>query len=735
MLAKPEVKTEDIPRLSEGDPFRIEKRDGVAIVWFDLPGESVNTLRPGFEKHLDGVLGHLDKSGDIEAVVLASAKSENFVAGADLKALKQIETAGEGTRLSRTAQMGMDWLAEFPLPIVAAIHGSCYGGGLELAMACHARVASHAEVTRFGQLEVQLGLIPGAGGTQRLPRLIGLEDALKLILTGKRIPAERAEALGLVDEIVHPAILIDVALERAHRLASDGRKRRKGLDLKALLLEDNPVGRRVLFGQARERTLARTHGNLPAPLRAIDVIRTGIEEGKQHGLEAEAEAFGELAVSPESGQLRRLFFARQVLKKESGVDDPEVAPRPVRKVAVLGGGLMGAGIAYVTASRADLPVRLKDADPAPLREGLRTIRGLVDHQVEKGRMTRREADQVMAKIRPATEYTGFGRADVVIEAVFEDLDLKRQVLRQAAKHGSPEMIFASNTSSLPIQDIAEASEASERVIGMHYFSPVEKMPLLEVVVTPDTAPWVVATCVDLGKRQDKTVIVVNDGPGLYTTRILGPFLDEAVRVLLDGVPVETVDRALVQFGFPMGPLELLDQVGLDVVAEVSAVLHEAFGARMAPPPGLERLLEADRLGQKAGRGFYRYAGDGPKPDEAVYDILGLEPAPEAEHDLDDIASRCALAMVNEAAHCYGERILRSARDGDVGAVFGLGFPPFLGGPFRYVDAEGADAIVERMAGHRDELGDRFSPAPVLLELAEKGLRFYDEGAPEPGATG
>ena len=722
------------------EALRVERRDeGTAIIWFDVPGESVNTLRGGFEDAFERVLAELDKDKELQAVVLASGKKD-FIAGADVNMLDELETAGEAARLSRTSQMVMDWIDSFRLPIVAAIQGVCYGGGLEVALACAGRVAANDDSTRFGQLEVKLGLIPGAGGTQRLPQLIGLEPALNLILTGKRVAAGEARAMGLVDEVVHPAIVLDAAVERARHLAEEqGRGRRPGdrnRDLKALLLEDNPVGRRVLFRQARERTMARTHGKMPAPLKAIDVVRTGVEEGMKAGLAAESEAFGELVVSREAQALMHLFFAREALKKETGVGEG-VAPRDVEKVAVLGAGLMGSGIAYVTAGQASRPVRLKDVNHAALRSGLRNIYDNLTEQVAKGRMNEREQERAMARVRPTTDYSGFGQADVVVEAVFEDLDLKHNVLQEVEEHTGDDLIFASNTSALPIHKIAEASSHPEQVAGMHYFSPVPKVPLLEVVVSEQTATWVTATCVQLGKEQGKTVIVVNDGVGFYTSRILGPYLNEAAHLLASGRPVESIDKALEQAGFPVGPFKLLDEVGIDVAHKIAHVLSDAFGDRMRAPDALDAIIEDERKGRKNGRGFYRYERKGKAyerkgVDPGVYEVLGVDPQKAVSND--EIADRCILAMVNEAARCYGDGVLRSARDGDVGAVFGLGFPAFLGGPFHYVDHRGANAIVEQLEGYQEAFGVRFEPAPVLKELAANGAGFYDDGAARPGGA-
>jgi len=737
----------------EAEALRVERRDGgIAIVWIDVPGEEVNLLKRGFDQELNRVLDALEAAPGLAAVVLASAKPDSFIAGADVHVIRELESAEEASRLARAAQQMVERLASFAHPIVAAIHGTCLGGGLEMALACHERVASDHEKTELGQPEVRLGLVPAAGGTVRLPRLIGLEHALDLILSGKKIRAKQAKTLGLVDDVVHPSIVLDVALERAKRLATSADKHAPGLAertrnaigsaanperLKELLLEDNPAGRKLLFGIARKKVLARTHGKMPAPLRALEVIKQGVDDGVDAGLRAEAKAFGELAVSSEAKNLIDLFLANNDLKNEPGAD---AEPRDVRKVGVLGAGLMGGGIAFVTAADADVPVRMKDVDHGKIRRGLSAIRDALSERVEKRAMTKQESERALHMVRPTTDYSGFGRVDVVIEAVAEKLDLKRKVVREVEERAKPEMIFASNTSSIPISEIAEASKRPEQVIGMHYFSPVQKVPLLEVVVGERTAPWVVATCVALGKRQGKTVIVVNDGTGFYTTRILGPYMAEAGRLLTEGVAVERIDHALVEFGFPVGPIRLLDEVGIDVAHEIGGMLRAAYGERMVAPGVLERMVAEDRLGKKKGRGFYRYEKqedgtferENEKVDESVYELLGVKP--ESQSDEQEIARRCVLAMVNEAVRCYENGVLRSARDGDVGAVFGLGFPPFLGGPFRYVDQQRAETLVSQLEEYSGRFGDRFAPPDLLRRLAAEEIRFHSEAAPRPGDT-
>lgn len=719
----------------DSNMFRLQTRpDGVLLALVDVPGESVNTLRGDFAAEFDKLCDAIEATVP-KAVVLASGKRNGFIAGADIKLLRGVATEEQAAELSRTGQGVVARLARSSIPVVAAIHGACLGGGLEIALACHGRVASLHPKTRLGLPEVQLGLLPGLGGTQRLPRLIGVQAALDLMLTGRQLDARRARRLGLVDEAVPPPIVVDVAASRALALAAaePGRKKH-GLgawkswfdaeELTELALAENPLGRKVLFDQARKRLHARTHGNYPAPDRILDVVKLGLERGQEQGYAAEARAFGALAMSPQARELMYLFIATNELKKDSGVSGADVEPRTVSKVGVLGAGLMGAGITYVTVAEAGVPVRLKDRDAESLRRGLMYVKKIVDERGERRRTRAWEREHAMHFVAPTTDYSGLRDAELVIEAVFEDLELKQSVLRDVEESGHPEAIFASNTSSIPIGRIAEAAKHPERVIGMHYFSPVHKMPLLEIIVTDRTAPWVTATAVAFGKRQGKTVIVVGDGVGFYTSRVLAPYLNEAAFLLAEGVDIKKIDEALVQFGFPVGPLTLLDEVGIDVGHKVGNIMNQAFGERMQLPPGMALLYADERYGRKNQRGFYRYDAKhkGEKPvDESVYATLGVRP--ELDKTPSEIAQRCVLQMVNEAVHCLGERVLRSVRDGDIGAVFGLGFPPFLGGPFRYADAVGIRELVRRLERYERQFGSRFRPAPLLAQMAESDQRF------------
>lgn len=696
----------------------------VLVVNIDRVDEPVNTLGIELVGEFESVFQRVDDDQMIAGVVLISGKAEGFIAGADIEQFSTIRSAADAERISKTGQDLLKRLASLRAPVVAAIHGACLGGGLEVALACRYRVCTDSPKTTFAMPEVQLGLIPGMGGTQRLPRHVGLQAALDMILTGRTIRARRALQMGLVDEMVHPAILLDVVIGRARALASGALnpRGRHGRGPASLLLESNSIGRGVVFKKARQSVLEKTHGNYPAPLAALDAVIAGYRSNAD-GFAEEARHFGEMAVTDVSRQLVFLFFASNSLKKDSGVTGPAPRPRDVDRLAVLGAGFMGAGITSVAVQQGTL-VRLKDTDTQRIGRGLASIRGIVHERVMKRQITPRQLDDAMSLVGGTVDYSGFEAVDLVVEAVFEDLGLKRQVLAEVEPILDSSAVYASNTSTIPISRIADAARYPERVLGMHFFSPVHRMPLLEVVVTPATSRQATVTAVAYGKRLGKTVIVVNDGPGFYTTRTLSAYMSEAGRLLDEGATVEAIDDALVEFGFPVGPITLLDEVGIDVGGKVASVLSEAFGTRMTPPESMRRVVVAGRTGRKGSSGFYRYDRSGAKGpvDATIYGVIGGERRPI---DKAEIVERCVLAMVNEAARCLEEDILRSPRDGDVGAVFGVGFPPFRGGPFRYMDSVGVSRIVERLEDLNVRFAKRFEPARVLVDMATAGRSFYD----------
>jgi 3-hydroxyacyl-CoA dehydrogenase/enoyl-CoA hydratase/3-hydroxybutyryl-CoA epimerase len=703
--------------------------DGVAIVTFDMPGAPVNTLGSQLLGEFDELFTRLERDTSVRAAVLMSGKPDVWIAGADIEELQNVRVAADAERLSRAGHALLDRLETHRIPFVAAIHGACLGAGLEAALACSYRIATDHSKTVLALPEVQLGLIPGGGGTQRLPRLIGLQAALDMILTSKNVRPAKARQMGLVDEMVHPAVLRTLVVQRARELADGTRERRKPGESHrpsgpaGFLLEENPVGRAVLFRTAREKTLSKTRGHYPAPLAAIEVIATGYSQGIAKGLEEEARRFGELAVSDVCKQLSYLFFATTALKKDPGVEPaPSVVPA-VNKLGILGAGFMGAGIASIAVQNATI-VRLKDADVTRVGKGLAAIREVLRERLTRKQITRLQFEDMLSLANGTIDYSGFPNTDLVIEAVFEDLKVKHQVLREV-EGVAPHAIFASNTSTIPIAQIAKESVRPERVIGMHFFSPVHRMPLLEVIVTPRTGAETTATVVAYGKRLGKTVIVVNDGPGFYVNRILAPYINEAGKLLDQGVSIDAIDEALLDFGFPVGPITLLDEVGLDIAGKSGRIMQEAFGARMSPSASLLSVIESGRSGRKGRLGFYTYEEGGKKGgvDETVYALLPTGSRRTAVSTA-EIQDRTVLAMLNEAARCLEEGVIRSARDGDIGAVFGIGFPPFRGGPFRYMDAVGIAEVVRRLEALDARFAGRYTPAALLVSMAARSARFH-----------
>lgn len=697
----------------EQNAFHLKMRlDHVGIITIDVPDEKMNTLKAEFAGQIIAIIAEARRDPKLAGLVLISGKPDNFIAGADISMIDRCKSAQEAEALAKQGQEVMAALDALPFPVVAAIHGACLGGGLELALACDARICSLDDKTRLGLPEVQLGLLPGSGGTQRLPRLIGVQQALPLILTGKTLRAIQARKLGVVDDAVPQAILLETAIARVKKGKVSGRT----LPLRDRLLH-GPIGRQALFALASRQTAAKTQGNYPAANRIIEVVRIGLEQGSRAGHDAEARAFGELAMTPESVALRGIFFATTAMKKERGGD---AEPAAVKSVAILGGGLMGGGIASVTAINAGLPVRIKDISLEGVNHALKTSWELLSKKVKRRQLTPAQRQQQMARITGGTDYQGFSQRDVVIEAVFEDLALKQQMVSEVEAHCQPHTLFASNTSSLPIEEIAAKAQRPENVIGLHYFSPVEKMPLVEVIPHLNTSTATLVTIVALARSQGKTPIVVADKPGFYVNRILTPYINEAMRCLLEGEPIDHIDRALVKFGFPVGPIQLLDEVGIDVGSKISPILHQAYGERFAAPAAFDAVLKDGRKGRKNSKGFYRYdqaRWQRKKPDASLYTLLKV--TPKARQSEAQIAERCVMMMLNEAARCLDEQVIRCARDGDIGAVFGIGFPPFLGGPFHYMDKLGAAEMVNRLTRLTQQHGERFTPCDALIEAAKK----------------
>jgi 3-hydroxyacyl-CoA dehydrogenase/enoyl-CoA hydratase/3-hydroxybutyryl-CoA epimerase len=730
--------------------FRLEDlsaRTG-AKIWtltFDLPGEKVNKLGRKVLEEFDGLLNQLaelGKSGAIEALVLVSGKPGNFIAGADIEMFQQVKTAEDGKELSRTGQKLMSRFEDLPFPTVAAISGVALGGGFEFALTCSAIVMSNDPATKIGLPEVQLGIIPGMGGCVRLPRKVGLATALDLILSSKNLNGERAYKAGVIEAVIPKENFEESALQwvkKNLKALTSGTRLAKEPKLGGMggamgsAMEKTALGRAVILKKAREGVISKTKGHYPAPLEAIAVIsETGAAYGprlrgdrRERAMEREAQGFGKMAVTDVSRNLVRLFFMTEAVKKSKGLPPGVSAQvKKVRTGAVLGAGVMGGGIAQLFAEKS-IPIRMKDLNTQGLTAGMEQASRIFKSQVKKRRINARQYLQKLNYISPVADYSGFHSTDLVIEAIVEKMDVKKKVLAEVESFISEDCVVASNTSSLSITEMASAMKKPERFGGMHFFNPVSRMPLIEVIRGEKSSDETITTIFEFCKRLGKTPIVVKDAPGFLVNRLLMPCLNEATWLLADGVPIPEIDRALSNFGLPMGGLELIDEVGIDTGEKVAHILHDAFGERMLPAPFNDKATKSGRLGKKNGKGFYIYD---PKTrqkslDPKIYEILGVTPKSGAVSD-EEIVERCILPMINEAARCLEEGIVATASEVDLGMIMGTGFPPFRGGLLRYADSLGARAIVEKLKKYQPRLGARFEPSPALVKMAEHGTSFY-----------
>lgn len=698
------------------DFFKLSKEDGVLLIALDQPGSRVNTLSQAALQHFGSVLDELEKDAELKAAVIISKKRDSFIVGADINEFANFDSKEQVVALINQGHELFARLERLTKPVVAAIHGACVGGGLELAMACHYRLASEHKRTLFALPEVNLGLLPGLGGSQRLPRLVGLQQGLELILSGKNVYAKPARKLGIVDALIHEAGLASAAIQAAKGLANGSLSRSgRTASLQEKLLVRTPLNR-IIYSKAAEMVEKRSRGNYPAAPKIIEVIRIGMEKGLDAGFRAEAEAFAELVFSSESKALRHLFFAKNASEKNPLKDQAKT----VKTLGVLGAGLMGSGIAQVSAQNG-FDVVLKDRKLEFATKGKAAIYKDISERVGKG-MTVFERDLILGRVSLSESYELFETVQLTVEAVLETLEMKQAVLKEVEAVAPQGHVFASNTSSIPIHSIAEAAKQPEAVLGMHYFSPVSKMPLLEIIKTAKTAPWALATAIDVGLKQKKTVIVVADKPGFYANRILAPYMNEALILLKEGASVEAIDKAMTDFGFPVGPLKLIDEVGMDVGAHVTEVMAPLFAERAIELEQLN-ITDPQLKGRKSGKGFYTYEDN--KSKEVNKDIYayfgGAERRTIAKREIQE---RMFLAMVNEAVYTLQEGVIESPKDGDVGAVFGIGFPPFLGGPFFYLDTRGAQTVLEELNHLVEKHGPRFEASELLKEKAKDKAGFY-----------
>ncbi len=695
-------------------------KEGIALLTFDLPGEKVNKLTTLVMEELDRVLVELAGKKEIKALVFRSGKEGNFIVGADIAEIRDITDAKEGERLARRGQAVFRKLEALPFPTVAAIHGPCMGGGIELALACSYRVISNDQKTALALPEVKLGIMPGFGGTQRLPRLVGLTNALDMILTGKSVYAKKAKKVGLADEVTYKETVLKRAIVLAQKAMGKPRpaKVRARRPFLIKVIEGNPFTRPLIYRAARRNVLKETRGNYPAPLAALESIRYGLKHKREKGYENEARLLGQLAPTEVSKNLISVFYLNETLKK-----DAKPQAFKITRAGVLGAGVMGGGIAQLFAEKS-ITTRMKDINTKAVAAGLKEAWGIFTKRRKKGILTGIQARDGFDRITGTTDYSGFGKADLAVEAVVENMEIKKSVLRDFEQATGAHAVFASNTSSLSITELATASKRPDRVAGMHFFNPVEKMPLVEIVRGKKTSDETVSSIATLARKLGKLPVVVNDGPGFLVNRILMPCLGEAVVLLEQGGRIEEIDRALLQFGMPMGAFILLDEIGIDIAHKVSDILHQGLGPRVKPSGLLGVLYQDGYFGKKNGKGFYVYRGKKRgEPDRSVYGKIGASGRDRITPE--EIVDRTVLLMIKEAALCLEEKIIDRPDLLDAALIFGIGFAPFRGGLLRYADKLGAKTIVERLDGYAKKYGERFAPSRTLVEMAKNAKGFYE----------
>ena len=710
--------------------------DGIAYLRIDVPDRPVNVLNQALLADLDLAFANLANESAARLLVIRGEKPSGFLAGSDLHEFAAIRDPAEAKAISAKGQTLFNRLASLKIPTIALIHGPCLGGGLELAMACDYRLVLDHAKTQLGLPEVELGLIPGWGGTQRLPRIVGLERALQVILGGRRLSARDAGRWGLADATggteSEMAARLGILTIEALR---DGKRFLGGLPLQTWrqkALESNPPGRFMIFRVAERMLKKRVPDDMPAPWEALRAIRTGLSQGMEAGLAAEREAAGGLATGLACRNLIRLFLQREAARKQfSGTGKRKDAPR---RIAIVGAGTMGAGIAQLALLKG-LDVTVKEVNDTALKAGLERLTSLTEKAVEKKILTKEAAQQKLSQLKMTTSWEGFRDADLVVEAVLEDLPLKQAVFRDLEEHTRPTTLLATNTSSLLVSQIQANCVHPERVAGLHFFNPVHKLPLVEVVRTPATSDETATALAEWAALLGKTPIPVKDSPGFVVNRILMPYLYEAVLLASQKIPAKVIDESMRRFGMPMGPLELLDQVGIDVACHIVMALKPIFSVRSDAFPAPESLancfVEMRRngwLGQKSGAGFYRYQGKQKKVHAAALDCLPkladdsapmiLAGQPAAAQAI-EARERMVLLMVNEAAACLGENLAADAGAIDLAMVLGTGWAPHRGGPLQYMLDRGKHEVIQALNALADRLGSRFRPCAALLNFKAK----------------
>jgi len=657
--------------------LNLKIENGFAVIEFDQPEAKVNVLSSAVMKELEGIIAQLSSRRDLKGLLIASKKPDIFIAGADIKEIENITSSPEAEVKAREGQKIFNTLEKLSIPSIALINGACLGGGLELALACDYRLACFGDKVKIGLPEVKLGIIPGFGGTKRLPRLVGLQKGLQLILAGEAVSANEALKIGLVDGLSSQNRLLEEGLEFLKRHT----RKRKGYKPKLKgwmnkFLDKISFGRSILKDQTRKFVLKTTKGHYPAPLKALEVVTANYASGLEAALEREARAFGELVVGEVCKNLISVFYLVEKYKKARW---SEAKGRAIGKCAVLGAGVMGGGIAQLF-SAYGLSVRMKDLNYPSLGRGLRQAREVYDYAVKKKKLKKNQAISGMGLISVTTDYSGFSSADLVVEAVVEDMKIKQAVFSQLDSAVKPGAIIASNTSCLSVEKMSEGVRNKSRVIGMHFFNPVHRMPLVELIRTPYTSDETVATMVEFSKRLGKTPIVVKDSCGFLVNRILLPYLNEAGFLLEEGIDFERIDRIMQEFGMPMGPFTLMDEIGLDVGYKVACLLEENLGPRLKVPQIFKKVYEQKWFGKKTGKGFYIPKAKEKEPNRQVYGLIPQSRAVQLSDQ--EILSRLLSKMINEANLCLEEQVCNEPSDVDIGMIMGIGFPPFRGGLLR-----------------------------------------------------
>jgi len=709
----------------------------------DQPGSPVNTINVSMQDEFASVLDQIENNSDIRAAVLISKKASCFVAGADIQMINQVTTVEEGAAMSTGGQEMFKRIENSKKPFLAAINGPALGGGLELAMACHYRVATTAKSTKLGLPEVMLGVLPGAGGTQRLIKLVGEPNAFPMILTGAQKDAKKAKKMGIIDQIIEPLgpgkistmeYLENCSIDFAKQLA-DGTLKHKPkkpstqTKIVQKVLAFGPTRAKFFESQVKAGIMKQTKGLYPAPLKIAEVLEKSAAAGfgTPAAFKAEAEGFGQLTMEPVTKAMINIFNARTHCAKNHW-GKPEQVPK---ELAILGAGLMGAGIAEVSIGKG-YQVIMKDAQLEGLDAGSKVITDGLQKKVKRRKMSQWDADMVAERLKPTLDYSAIANSDVIIEAVPEILDLKHRIIKEVEAVAKPDHVFATNTSGLLVREIAAAHSNPANVIGMHYFSPVPKMELLEIIVTDETSEETLKRAVAVGLKQKKLIIVAKDVPGFYCNRCLAPALKEVLRMFQEGVDPNKINKLSGQAGFAVGTATLIDEVGVDIAMHAADNIgcNPMYGARMngGDVSFLAKLIEAGAGGKKTKKGVFDYTDKKKKnvvsdAFKAVQKEMAIEPAHGATSD-EELVDRILLRYTNEAALCIQEEVIRTPQEGDIAAIFGTGYPPCKGGPFMYIDSVGPQNIVDRLSRLEEKIGVEFAPSQILIDMAKSGAKFY-----------